>query len=82
MFHSANQTFVGVPEYVEVLNVRVLAIDPYGSQSSTSFIINITNNAPQVVISSPVYYCGYIQSGKVWPAVLELPEIFNDIDGH
>ena len=51
MFHSANQTFVGFPEYVEVLNVRVLAIDSYGSQSSTSFIINITNNAPQVVIS-------------------------------
>ena len=33
MFHTVNQTFVGFPEYVEVLNVRVLAIDQYGSES-------------------------------------------------
>jgi hypothetical protein len=35
-----------------------------------------------VVIEKHIYFCGYVDTGKIWPAVKELPKIFSDPDDH
>ena len=46
---TSNRTLIGFPTITEVLNIKVLATDPYMSSAFIEFTLNISNQNPLMI---------------------------------